>query len=145
MRQIADHPALLSIQYSTDNFRGKKLCKELAVPTPETMNDFILSSAKIQYMNVMLDEILKDHKVLVFTQFKGMADLVADFLASKGIKSLKLSGDTPNASRFKMIDQFNLPEYKVFILSTRAGGLGLNLTQADTVFIMDSDFNPHCD
>ena len=93
----------------------------------------------------MLDDILKNHKVLIFTQFLGMAELIADYLSMKGIKCLKLSGQTPNATRFKLIDQFNQPEYRVFILSTRAGGLGLNLTQADTVFIMDSDFNPHCD
>ena len=44
-----------------------------------------------------------------------------------------------------MIDEFSNPDVKVFLLSTKAGGLGLNLTQADTVFIMDSDFNPHND
>lgn len=44
-----------------------------------------------------------------------------------------------------MIDNFDLPEFKVFLLSTKAGGLGLNLTQADTVIILDSDFNPHND
>ena len=90
---------MLSAQYCTDNFRGKKLCKELAVHVPETPDDFVVSSAKLQYLTVMLDDILKSHKVLIFTQFKGMASLVADYLAMKGIKSLRLSGDTPNASR----------------------------------------------
>ena len=145
MRLIADHTLLLGAEYCTDNFRSKKLCAELGVPFPQTLDDFILPSAKLQYLNVMLDKILVSHKVLIFSQFKGMADLVGDFLALKGIKCLKLSGDTPNSTRQKLIDQFDKPECKVFILSTRAGGLGLNLTQADTVFIMDSDFNPHCD
>ena len=52
----------------------------------------------------MLDDILKNHKVLIFTQFLGMAELIADYLSMKGIKCLKLSGSTPNATRFKMID-----------------------------------------
>ena len=90
---------MLSAQYCTDNFRGKKLCKELAVHAPETPDDFVVPSAKLQYLTVMLEDILKSHKVLIFTQFKGMASLVADYLAMKGIKSLRLSGDTPNASR----------------------------------------------
>lgn len=59
---------------------------------------------------------------------------------------MHLSGDTPNAQRQILIDKFSRdPDQRVFVLSTRAGGLGLNLVAADTVFIMDSDFNPHVD
>lgn len=61
------------------------------------------------------------------------------------MQHLVLTGDTPNAKRQLLIDEFNKPEFKVFLLSTKAGGLGINLTQADTVFILDSDFNPHND
>ena len=63
----------------------------------------------------------------------------------KQINYLKLDGDTPNAQRQVLIDKFTEPDQRVFLLSTKAGGLGLNLTQADTVFIMDSDYNPHND
>ena len=49
------------------------------------------------------------------------------------------------SKRQMMIDNFNEPEYRIFLLSTKAGGLGLNLTQADSVIIFDSDFNPHND
>ena len=56
-------------------------------------------SAKLIYLEAMLEEILKEHKVLIFSQFKGMLALVADFLQAKGILSLTLTGDTPNALR----------------------------------------------
>lgn len=136
---------LLSSEYCTDNFRGKKLCKEINVALPQTLDDYLATSAKMQYLNVILDKTLSDHKVLIFSQFKGMLSLISDFLAMKGVKCLQICGDTPNAMRQSLIDKFNEPEYRVFLLSTKAGGLGLNLTQADTVIIFDSDFNPHND
>ena len=83
--------------------------------------------------------------MLIFSQFKGMLSLIADFLGMKGVKTIRIDGDTPNSTRQNLIDKFNEPDYRVFLLSTRAGGLGLNLTQADTVIIFDSDFNPHND
>ena len=112
---------------------------------PQTLEDFLAQSAKLQYLNVILDKILTDHKVLIFSQFKGMLDLIGDFLAMKSIKSLRIDGGTATGARQALIDKFDEPEYRVFLLSTRAGGLGLNLTQADTVIIFDSDFNPHND
>ena len=66
MRLIADHTLLLGSEYCTDNFRSKKMCAELGVPFPQTLDDFILPSAKLQYLNVMLDKILTSHKVLIF-------------------------------------------------------------------------------
>lgn len=65
----------------------------------------------------------------------------------KGVKYLRLDGETENQKRQKLIDLFNAPnsEYKIFLLSTKAGGLGINLTTADTIVIFDSDFNPHND
>jgi chromodomain-helicase-DNA-binding protein 1 len=74
-----------------------------------------------------------------------MLVLIGDYLAMKQINYLKLDGETPNAQRQVLIDKFNEQDQRVFLLSTKAGGLGLNLTQADTVFIMDSDYNPHND
>ena len=60
---------------------------------------------------------------------------------------LRLDGDTQNSKRQRLIDMFNSEgsAYKIFLLSTKAGGLGINLTSADTIFIFDSDFNPHND
>lgn len=94
---------------------------------------------------MILDRCLTEHKVLIFSQFKGMLDLLSDFLGLKGLKTLRIDGDTPQTKRQPMIDRFDLPDQRIFLLSTKAGGLGLNLTQADTVIIFDSDFNPHND
>lgn len=74
-----------------------------------------------------------------------MLDIVGDFLSCLKYRFLRLDGDVPNSYRQGLIDKFNQPEFRCFLLSTKAGGLGLNLTQADTVFILDSDFNPHND
>jgi len=145
LRQIADHPLLLSGSYCTDNFRSQKLFKQLQLEHSKSLEEMIECSAKLVHLNYMLDRLLKDHKVLIFSQFKGMLSLLGDYLSGKGVKFLKLDGDTPNNLRQGLIDQFNKDDFRVFLLSTRAGGLGLNLTQADTVFIIDSDFNPHND
>ncbi len=63
------------------------------------------------------------------------------------MKFLRLDGETESQKRQKLIDLFNAPqsEYNIFLLSTKAGGLGINLTTADTIVIFDSDFNPHND
>ena len=94
MRQIVCHNLLLSSEYCTENFRAKKLCQNLNLPVPQTLDDFLAPSAKLQYLNVILDKVLQSHKVLIFSQFKGVLNLLNDFLAMKGIKSLKIDGST---------------------------------------------------
>merc|ERR1719450_1725041 len=73
--------------------------------------------------------------------------ILEDFMAWRGYKYLRLDGTTKTEDRGEMLREFNQPdsEYFIFILSTRAGGLGLNLQTADTVIIFDSDWNPHQD
>lgn len=70
-----------------------------------------------------------------------------DYLNYRRIKHLRLDGTTKHEDRSDLLKKFNAPnsEYPIFILSTRAGGLGLNLQTADTVIIFDSDWNPHQD
>ena len=145
LRQIANHHMLLSGDYCTENFRSKHLFKQLALPQCQSLKELVESSAKLSHLDLMLEKLLDDHKVLIFSQFKGMLALLGDYLTMKGVGYLKLDGDTPKHIRQGLIDQFNQKEFRVFLLSTKAGGLGLNLTMADTVFIMDSDFNPHND
>ncbi len=74
-------------------------------------------------------------------------DIMEDFLRYRDLKYLRLDGSTKPDDRSDMLKKFNAPdsEYFMFILSTRAGGLGLNLQTADTVIIFDSDWNPHQD
>lgn len=74
-------------------------------------------------------------------------DVMEDYLNYRGIKFCRLDGSTKQEVRQDLLTHFNDKdsEYQIFLLSTRAGGLGLNLQSADTVIIFDSDYNPHAD
>ncbi|XP_015781829.1 chromodomain-helicase-DNA-binding protein Mi-2 homolog [Tetranychus urticae] len=93
--------------------------------------------------------ILKDtgHRVLVFSQMTKMLDILEDFLEGEGYKYERIDGGITGSQRQEAIDRFNAPgaQQFCFLLSTRAGGLGINLATADTVVIYDSDWNPHND
>lgn len=100
----------------------------------------------------LLDRILPkffaaDHRVLMFFQMTQIMDIMEDFLRWKGFSFLRLDGNTKADDRTVMLKKFNGKENPpfIFLLSTRAGGLGLNLQTADTVIIYDSDWNPHQD
>ncbi|KXT15769.1 hypothetical protein AC579_1548 [Pseudocercospora musae] len=100
----------------------------------------------------LLDRILPKfqatgHRCLIFFQMTQIMNIMEDFLRFRGIKYLRLDGSTKADDRSDLLKQFNAPnsEYFCFLLSTRAGGLGLNLQTADTVIIYDSDWNPHQD
>lgn len=87
------------------------------------------------------------HRVLVFAQLRSLLDIVEDaVLKPLGISSLRLDGGVPVASRFERVQQFNAdPTIGVMLLTTAVGGLGLNLTAADTVVFLEHDWNPMAD
>jgi len=96
----------------------------------------------------MLDQLkVQGHRVLIFSQMTKMLDLLEDFLDGINMKYERIDGGITGSMRQEAIDRFNRPnaEQFVFLLSTRAGGLGINLATADTVIIYDSDWNPHND
>merc|ERR1712242_15287 len=85
-------------------------------------------------------------RILIFSQFVMVLDILEQYLRIRGHKHLRLDGSTPVTERQLMIDQYNNDEsIFIFILSTRAGGLGINLTAANTVILHDLDFNPYND
>ncbi|KAG0140885.1 hypothetical protein CROQUDRAFT_52577 [Cronartium quercuum f. sp. fusiforme G11] len=85
-------------------------------------------------------------RVLVFSQFTQMLSILEKVLKTIGIKYLTLTGSTSVSERQPLVDEFTSDEsITVFLLSTKAGGLGINLVAADTVVIYDQDFNPHND
>ncbi|KAL6796766.1 SNF2 family DNA-dependent ATPase [Trichoderma sp. SZMC 28012] len=101
---------------------------------------------------LLLDRLLKhlfidDHKVLIFSQFTTQLDILEDYCRElRGWKVCRIDGSIAQADRRESIKLFNEdPEYKIFLLSTRAGGQGINLASADTVILFDSDFNPQQD
>jgi len=104
-------------------------------------------SGKMKVLDQLLKALLeRGHKVLIFSQMTRMLDILGDYLSYKKFTFSRLDGTMSFEDRQANIDQFNeTDETNVFLLSTRAGGLGINLTAADTVIIFDSDWNPQQD
>merc|ERR1712083_120918 len=103
---------------------------------------------KLTLLTKMLKQLKAEgHRVLIFSQMTKMLDLLEDFLDGVGYKYERIDGGITGTVRQEAIDRFNKTnaEQFVFLLSTRAGGLGINLATADTVIIYDSDWNPHND
>uniref|UniRef100_A0A8D0BT93 Chromodomain helicase DNA binding protein 5 n=1 Tax=Salvator merianae TaxID=96440 RepID=A0A8D0BT93_SALMN len=111
-------------------------------------SSLVKSSGKLMLLQKMLKK-LRDggHRVLIFSQMTKMLDLLEDFLEYEGYKYERIDGGITGGLRQEAIDRFNAPgaQQFCFLLSTRAGGLGINLATADTVIIYDSDWNPHND
>eukprot|EP00850_Spirogloea_muscicola_P013538 SM000092S24506 [mRNA] locus=s92:280974:290959:- [translate_table: standard] len=108
----------------------------------------ILSSGKLALLDKLLMRLKETgHRVLIFSQMVRMLDILAECLTLKGFHFQRLDGSTRADIRQQAMDHFNAPgsEDFCFLLSTRAGGLGINLATADTVIIFDSDWNPQND
>ncbi|XP_029435334.1 chromodomain-helicase-DNA-binding protein 4 isoform X5 [Rhinatrema bivittatum] len=108
----------------------------------------IRGAGKLLLLQKMLKKLKDDgHRVLIFSQMTKMLDLLEDFLEHEGYKYERIDGGITGNLRQEAIDRFNAPgaQQFCFLLSTRAGGLGINLATADTVIIYDSDWNPHND
>ncbi|KAF9175630.1 hypothetical protein BGX21_006970 [Mortierella sp. AD011] len=115
---------------------------------PVLSEDLLNSSGKMLVLNRLLEALFKrGHKVLIFSQFTTMLDIIQDWAEIyKGWVCCRIDGSVPQDERRMQIADFNRDkELKLFLLSTRAGGLGINLTSADTVIIFDSDWNPQMD
>lgn len=109
---------------------------------------FIQASGKFIILDKMLKKLKEtNHRVLIFSQMTKMLDLLEDFLDYFDYKFERIDGSINSVKRQQAIDRFNSENSSAFcfLLSTRAGGFGINLATADTVFIFDSDWNPHND
>lgn len=114
----------------------------------DQLKALITSSGKMMLLDQLLTKLKKDnHRVLIFSQMVKLLDILGDYLHLRGHQFQRLDGTIPSATRRHAIDHFNAPDSKdfCFILSTRAGGLGINLMTADTVVLFDSDWNPQAD
>ncbi|XP_058829709.1 chromatin-remodeling complex ATPase chain Iswi [Topomyia yanbarensis] len=121
-----------------------------AEPGPPYTTDYHLleNSGKMVVLDKLLNKLLEQgSRVLVFSQMTRMLDILEDFCYWRGYQYCRLDGQTPHEDRTKMIDEYNAENSTkfVFMLSTRAGGLGINLATADVVIIYDSDWNPQMD
>lgn len=107
----------------------------------------MLTSGKFVQLDQMLEDLkLNGHRVLIFSQYVIMLNIVEQYLRIRNHKYMRLDGGTAVNIRQDLINEFtDDSSYFIFLLSTRAGGLGINLTSADTVIIHDIDFNPYND
>jgi len=105
------------------------------------------SSGKFVALSKLLEELKKDnHRVLIFSQMTKMLDIIEAFLDVSNYTYLRLDGSTSVPDRQVLLNQFNSDNnIFIFLLSTRAGGLGVNLTSADTVIFYDISYNPQVD
>lgn len=115
--------------------------------TMPSMDKFVADSGKLTKLDQMLPELkANDHRVLIYFQMTKMMDLMEEYLTFRQYKYCRLDGSSKLSDRRDLVNDWQTkPELFVFLLSTRAGGLGINLTAADTVIFYDSDWNPTID
>lgn len=114
--------------------------------SPELLDDYRDSNIPSVKLNTLLDELennLSDHKVLVFSQFTTMLDILSTEMNKRGLSHFMLTGATPPKERDRLVQTFNQEgqENRIFLLSLKAGNAGLNLTAADYVFLFDPWWN----
>ena len=119
------------------------------MPDPYEIDEEIVNgSGKLKMLDRMLPKLKEDgHRVLIFSQFTSMLDILEDYCELREYSFVRLDGETNRVQRRLDVRRFNSPNSQLFIflISTRAGGLGLNLASADTVILYDSDWNPQVD
>jgi len=118
LRQICCHPAMF-----IDNYIGE-------------------SGKMLLLQEILADSLDSGHRILIFSQFTTMLDIIQSHLGSENIEHFYLSGSTKAAERLNMANAFNSGQGKVFLISLKAGGTGLNLTGADMVIHYDPWWNP---
>ncbi|KAI8331840.1 SNF2 family N-terminal domain-containing protein [Chlamydoabsidia padenii] len=120
-----------------------------ALSAQDQFNCLVQSSGKLVLIDKLLKKlILGNHKVLIFSQFTSCLDILSDYLKRRKYAFERIDGSIPGDQRQAAIDRFStlpIEESFVFLLCTRAGGVGINLTAADTCIIFDSDWNPQND
>jgi ATP-dependent DNA helicase len=129
---------------STHNFYNP-WSMDSGLPVDETL---VTSSGKMLLLDRLLPSLFKrGHKVLIFSQFKTQLDILEDYARDlRKWNVCRIDGSVAQDDRRQQIKEFNTnPDYKLFLLSTRAGGQGINLASADTVILFDSDWNPQQD
>jgi DNA helicase INO80 len=122
----------------------KKKFTNIVVPS---MGRFVTDSGKLAKLDELLFTLKNEgHRVLLYFQMTRMIDLMEEYLTYRNYKYCRLDGSTKLEDRRDTVADFQTrPEIFIFLLSTRAGGLGINLTSADTVIFYDSDWNPTID
>ena len=134
MRKNCNHPDLITAPFEGSVF----------FPSSDQL---VADCGKMALLDRLLTRLLAGgHKVLIFSQMTSMLDILDAYFEEHGVLAMRIDGSVSWQERQERMRRFNTEEdAKIFLLSTRAGGLGINLTAADTCIIYDSDWNPHQD
>ncbi|CAH9097386.1 unnamed protein product [Cuscuta epithymum] len=135
LRKNCNHPDLLESQFDGSYF----------YPPVEQI---VGQCGKFQLLDKLVGKLLEQkHKVLIFSQWTKMLDIIEYYFSQKNLEVCRIDGSVKLDERRRQIQEFNdvNSPYMIFLLSTRAGGLGINLTSADTCILYDSDWNPQMD
>ncbi|KAI8140697.1 SNF2 family N-terminal domain-containing protein [Fennellomyces sp. T-0311] len=136
LKKASNHPFL---------FQDTELARASRI---EQLRGLVENSGKMVLLDKLLTRLKSDgHRVLIFSQLVMMLDILSEYMTLRGHPFQRLDGRMRTEERAKAIDHYNAPDSPdfVFLLSTRAGGMGINLVTADTVIIFDSDWNPQND
>lgn len=138
LKHIVNHPYLVRMPVRYDNLGNKFL---------HSTEDLKVVSGKLLVLDAMLAKLKeRGHKVLIFCTSAMMLDILEEYLIMSDYEYRRLDGSSKLLDRKNDIYEFNTdPNIFVFLLTTRAGGLGINLTGADTVILYNSDWNPQAD
>mmetsp|Transcript_11410 Transcript_11410/g.21610 ORF Transcript_11410/g.21610 Transcript_11410/m.21610 type:complete len:1190 (-) Transcript_11410:733-4302(-) len=121
---------------------------EGAVKENTSVEELIATSGKLAVLDKLLISLFKNgHRTCIFSQFTSMLNILEDYCILRGWQYCRFDGGTPRAQRNHIINRFNAPgsDDFIFLMSTRSGGLGINLQTADTCILYDSDWNPQPD
>ncbi|GAB4848861.1 ATP-dependent DNA helicase ddm1 [Ancistrocladus abbreviatus] len=135
LRKNCNHPDLLESAFDGSYF----------YPPVEQI---VEQCGKFRLLDRLLTQLFaRKHKVLIFSQWTKVLDIMDYYFSEKGFEVCRIDGGVILDERKRQIKEFNDPSsnYRIFLLSTRAGGLGINLTAADTCILYDSDWNPQSD
>jgi chromodomain-helicase-DNA-binding protein 1 len=136
LKKASNHPYL---------FEGAEIPSQ---SKDDTLKGLVMNSGKMVLLDKLLTRLKANgHRVLIFSQMVRLLDIMSDYMSFRGYLFQRLDGTVSSDIRKKSIEHFNSPGSPdfAFLLSTRAGGLGINLETADTVIIFDSDYNPQND
>ena len=137
LRKVCNHPYLF-----------ENIEPEIPENEIDTGEHLVTSAGKMIFVDKLLKRTISDgNQTLIFSGFTTMLDILEDFCYIRGYNYCRLDGNTGLEDRESQIEEFVRPgsEKQVFLISTRAGGLGLNLMTANTVILYDSDWNPQVD
>ena len=160
--KVAAHPCLLQVDHCETGIAARRKLEFAKVALPpdvlrelpggsfwkhdSIMDDHMRLSGKMKTLDYLLRRYLrKTDRVLVFSHSTMCLDVIQSHIKCQGWSNIRLDGQTPTSHRQSLVDRFQRGDVEIFLISTKAGGLGLNLTAANRVIIFDANWNPSCD